>query len=360
MKYAIASRTLWTAGGVAAVCILLWTVGARIVPELVLLFGAIVIAEGMRPLVAWLVRRRVPEPLAILAIVAVALASLVGLAWLILTPLVAQIASLLDDIPHFTAVAQRYLDAYQRFLQNNTQARQLLAQLPGRISAFVTSQLGLIIAAPIFFVKLVSNGFLVLLVVFFWLTASRELATFVLSFAPPTRRAELRDILNESSTKIGGYLRGVLINMVAIGLLSGIGVALLAVPYALLLGVVAALTEAIPIVGPLLGGSVAVVVALLGLGPQKAFQVAILYLVIQQIEGNTLVPFVMNRAVAMNPLTIVVALVIGSALLGIPGAILAVPAAAILQVVVLRIITPSLRIALTGDAASPISVPHKR
>ena len=176
--------------------------------------------------------------------------------------------------------------------------------------------------------------------------ASRELAVFTLSFVPMQSRANARDILDDLSTKIGGYLRGVLINMTVIGLLSGIGVALLHVPYALLLGVVAALTEAIPIVGPLLGGSVAVLVAALSLGPEKAFQVALLYLVIQQIEGNTLVPFVMNRAVALNLLAIIVALVIGSALLGIPGAILAVPVAAVVQVGVLRVIAPALRTAL--------------
>jgi predicted PurR-regulated permease PerM len=175
------------------------------------------------------------------------------------------------------------------------------------------------------------------------LTASRQLAEFTIGLAGEAKRAEVRAILDDLSTKTGGYVRGVLINMIVIGILSLSGVAFLGVPYALLLGVVAGLTESIPIVGPLIGGSAAVLVAGLALGPQKALEVAGLYLVIQQIEGNTLVPYVMNRAVALHPLAIVIALVIGSALLGIPGAILAVPTAAVIQVIVLRVIVPAVR-----------------
>ena len=127
----ISTRTLCTAGAVTLSSALLWVIGAHVVPAIVLLFSAVVIAEGMRPIVTWLVSRRVPQPLAILSLVAVTLAALAGFAWLILAPLIAQIASLLDDIPHFTAVAQSYLDAYQQFLKNNSQARQLLVQVPG-------------------------------------------------------------------------------------------------------------------------------------------------------------------------------------------------------------------------------------
>ncbi len=342
----VSTRTIWTTAGVAIAGALLWTIGAHVVPQLVLLFGAITVAEGMRPLVAWLVVKRVPRPIAILAIVFVALAILGGLGWLILTPLVTQVVALIGDIPHFAAVAEGYLKVYQRFLHDNRQAALLLQQLPGRVSTFLTSKIGIVLQTPLILAGVLSNAFLLLLIVFFWLMASQELAIFVLSFAPAKRRPAVREVLDELSVKIGGYLRGVLINMLVIGLLSGIGVALLGVPYALLLGVVASLTEAIPILGPVLAGSAAVLVALLAFGPGKALQVALLYVAIQQIEGNTLVPFVMNRVVAINPLLIVVALVIGSALLGVPGAILSVPGAAVVQVFIVRVIAPALRATL--------------
>ena len=334
---------LWSAAGIGFLTVLLWTVCARALPELVLLFSAIVIAEGARPPVEWLQRRGLPRVPAILCILFLVVSVLGGLGWLIFAPLVTQVAGLIDDVPHFVATAQHALDSYQLFLHDNAQARALLAQMPSKVSNFLESKLGLLIEAPLFLVGVISNTFLLVLIAFFWLTASRPLAAFTIKIAGAARAAACRGILDDLSTKTGGYVRGVLINMLVIGILSFSGVALLGVPYALLLGVVAALTESIPIVGPLLGGSAAVLVAALAFGPQKSLEVAVLYLVIQQIEGNTLVPYVMNRAVALHPLAIVVALVLGSALLGIPGAILAVPTAAIIQVIVLRIIVPWVR-----------------
>jgi len=135
----------------------------------------------------------------------------------------------------------------------------------------------------------------------------------------------------------------VAINMVVIGLLSGGGVLLLGLPYPFLLAVLAGLTEAIPLIGPFIGGAPAVLIALATDGPLKAGEVAVLYLVIQQIEGTTLVPLVMNRVVQLNPLTVTVAILLGSALLGVVGALLAVPAAAVIQVLVLRVLAPAAR-----------------
>jgi predicted PurR-regulated permease PerM len=339
----ISLGTLCLAAAVGFLGVLMWTICAHVIPELILIFSAIVIAEGARPPVSWLERRGIPRSLAILLVLFAVVIALGGLGWLIFAPLVSQLAGLIDDIPHFVATARNALDTYQSFLHDNAQARSLLGQMPARVSTFLESKIGLLIEAPLFLVGLVTNGFLLVLLAFFWLTASQQLAAFTVSVAGPKRGVETRESLNDLSTKIGGYVRGVLINMIVIGMLSFSGVALLGVPYALLLGVVAALTESIPIVGPLLGGSAAVLVASLALGPQKALEVAVLYLVIQQIEGNTLVPYVMNRAVALHPLAIVSALIIGSALLGVPGAILAVPTAAIVQVLILRVVVPSIR-----------------
>jgi predicted PurR-regulated permease PerM len=251
----------------------LWTVCARALPELVLIFSASVIAEGARPPVEWLQRRGLPRVFAILCILFLVVSVLGGLGWLIFAPLVTQVAGLIDDVPHFVATAQHALDSYQLFLHDNAQARALLAQMPSKVSNFLESKLGLLIEAPLFLVGVISNTFLLVLIAFFWLTTSRPLAAFTIKIAGAARAAACRGILDDLSTKTGGYVRGVLINMLVIGILSFSGVALLGVPYALLLGVVAALTESIPIVGPLLGGSAAVLVAALAFGPQKALEV---------------------------------------------------------------------------------------
>ena len=113
--------------------------------------------------------------------------------------------------------------------------------------------------------------------------------------------------------------------MVIIGTLTGLGLALLGVPYALLLGLLAALTELLPYLGPWISGSVSVVFSLIAVGPLKAVEVVILFILIQEIEGNVVEPLVMSRAVRIDPLLVIVAVLIGLDLLGIIGAILAVP-----------------------------------
>jgi len=109
-----------------------------------------------------------------------------------------------------------------------------------------------------------------------------------------------------------------------------------------LLGVFAALTEAIPLVGPYIGGLPAVLLAL-SISPLRATLVILTYVIVQQFESNTLVPLVIGRTVGLNPLVTLLAVLIGAVLYGIPGALLAVPIMALCQVIFLRLIVPLLR-----------------
>jgi predicted PurR-regulated permease PerM len=175
----------------------------------------------------------------------------------------------------------------------------------------------------------------------------------VVGLLPAALHEPARALLAELSHNLGGYLRGVVINMVVIGLLSGAGVAVLGVPYPVLLGVIAGLTEVLPIVGPWISGSVAVLVALATHGLLKGVEVVALFVVIQTIEGNTLVPYVMYRTTALNPLTVLLAVLAGGTLLGLVGAVLAVPVAVVLEVLVLRVLAPTARHASQRVSARP-------
>jgi predicted PurR-regulated permease PerM len=124
------------------------------------------------------------------------------------------------------------------------------------------------------------------------------------------------------------------------------------VPYPVLLGLLAGMTELLPYVGPWTAGTAAVLVALVSGGLTQGAAVAVLYLVIQQIEGHTLVPVVMNRAVHVNPLTVIVAVLVGGSVLGIVGGVLAVPVAAMIHVLVTEALGPRAR------AAAGVSPPR--
>ena len=177
----------------------------------------------------------------------------------------------------------------------------------------------------------------------FWLMASERLKPFIVGLFPAETQDRAAGILTEIGRGFGGYIRGTLISMVLIGGCTAAGLAILGVPYALLLGVLAGLTELLPYLGPWISGSVSVLVALIAVDPGKALQVVVLFLLIQELEGNVIQPLVMSRAVNVDPLLVIVSVLIGINLLGIIGAILAVPVAAAAQILVVRVLAPAIR-----------------
>ncbi|MGH2477482.1 MAG: AI-2E family transporter, partial [Candidatus Limnocylindrales bacterium] len=178
--------------------------------------------------------------------------------------------------------------------------------------------------------------FTMLAIVFFWLVEHARLQRYVLAFLPASRRAGVRDAWNGIETRLGLWVRGQLILMAAIGIGTGIAYTLLGLPGAILLGLIAALTEAIPIVGPLLGAIPAILVAAT-VSPELAVVVAAIYVVLQFIEGAVLVPMVMRSTIGISPLLVLVSLLIGAAAGGIVGAFLAVPVAAAFEIVLQRL-----------------------
>jgi predicted PurR-regulated permease PerM len=167
-----------------------------------------------------------------------------------------------------------------------------------------------------------------LTVVYFWLTERARLQRYILAFVPNERRRGTHRAWNASEDRLGRWVRGELILMGAIGLGTSVAYTLLGVPAALLLGLFSALAEAIPIVGPLIGAIPAVLVAAT-VSPQLALVVAGVYLFLQIIEGNVLVPIVMRNTIGISPFLVILSVLIGGAAGGFAGALLAVPIAAV-------------------------------
>ena len=176
----------------------------------------------------------------------------------------------------------------------------------------------------------------VLTLVFFWLVENARLQRYVLAYLPARRRGGARRAWNEIESRLGLWARGQLILMGSIGLATGTAYALLGVPGALLLGLIAAIAEAIPIIGPLLGAIPAILVAAT-ISPELALTVAVVYAVLQLVEGSVLVPIVMRNAIGISPFLILVSLLIGGAAGGLVGELVAVPIAAAAEIVVSRL-----------------------
>ena len=339
----IKPRTIWLVTAIIAGLAMAWVVVGRSLEVWALLFIGIVLAEGMRPLVGGLCARGLPRPLAVLLLYGLVLAVLGLLGWILVTPLVAQVAAFVNALPHFVAQAQHLLGEAQRFIGSTPQAAAALNALSGQLGGLAQQIPLLVVNASLTLVGLLFEFIEILLIAFFWLTATAGLKEFVVGLLPTSAQDAARGIFAELSHNLGGYVRGVVINMIVIGLLSGAGVAVLGVPYPVLLGMIAGLTEVLPIVGPWISGTVAGLVAVATQGLLKGVEVVELFAVIQTIEGNTLVPYVMYRTTALNPLTVLVAVLAGGTIMGLVGAVLAVPVAVVLEVLVLRVLAPAAR-----------------
>jgi predicted PurR-regulated permease PerM len=173
----------------------------------------------------------------------------------------------------------------------------------------------------------------VLTVVYLWIVEHARIQRYVLAFVDADRRARARDVWNQIETRLGSWVRGQLILMGAMGLATTVAYTLLGVPGPLLLGLIAAFTEAIPLVGPLLGAIPAIIVAAT-VSPQLALLVAGVYVILQFLEGNLLVPLVMRNTVGISPFIVILSLLIGGAAGGLLGALFAVPIAAAIEVAI--------------------------
>jgi len=154
----------------------------------------------------------------------------------------------------------------------------------------------------------------------------------ILGLFPVRRRAKVHAIIDAIDGVIGGFIRGQLIDGAIVGLMIFVMLIATHVPYALLIGIAAGLLNFIPYAGAVIGFIPSVILALAYNGPGNALLVALLFAVIQQIDGNFVAPKVLKDNVGLSPLYIILAILIGSELFGLIGTFLAVPVAAMLRV----------------------------
>ncbi|GAB4202301.1 MAG: hypothetical protein OHK0022_25390 [Roseiflexaceae bacterium] len=178
---------------------------------------------------------------------------------------------------------------------------------------------------------------LVLLISYYWLYYRALAIQSIALLIPIDRREAGLRLWDAIEFKIGAFVRGMALLSVSIGVLSGVGYALVGVPYALTLGIIAGVLEAVPYVGPLLTMVISVVVGL-SVSPTTALMALGVGLAVQFIENSIIVPRVMDRAVGVNPIVTLLALTIFADLFGLLGALLAVPLAAALQVLLDRMV----------------------
>jgi predicted PurR-regulated permease PerM len=323
------SRMLQTVATVAATAILLAVLWAAR-EALLLIYVSALIAMGFSPIVRVLERPRgVPRWLAILVIYAGIVGVLVLIGLMIIPPLVAQAASLWARMP-------AEFNAFQTFLINHklmVHRVTLEEAVQSAPSGTGGNAVGTVLVAISSLIGGVFGLITILILSFYLLIEAQPMFESLMRFVPAGRRADVTTAAREAVIKVSAWLRAQFVLAGVMGVFVAIGLYFLGVPYFYVIALVAAIGETIPIVGPVIGGIAAVGVALT-VSLQLALMVGVYFLVLHQLEANVLVPKIMERRVGVSPVVVMMALLVGGALWGLVGAVLAIPTAAIISVIV--------------------------
>ncbi|MFO0898595.1 MAG: AI-2E family transporter [Pirellulales bacterium] len=297
------------------------------------LFIGIVLATAMRPPIGWL-NRAVSRPTAVGIVYGVVAVLLMALAVVGVPLLVVQAEQFMLDLPKQYESLRGWLDKI-----DNETLHQLVDRMPKTwdevakstsVGSWSTSASEAISFGGGLLRALLALFFTMLLAFYWSLHDDRTVRALVLML-PAEKREDARTLVDMMQNKVGAYLRGQAILCLAVGSLSLVAFLLIGLPYALVLAVVAGMLEAVPLLGPALGAVPALFVALSS-DPQDALWVMGAAFGIQQIENYVLVPRVMDRSVGVNAVVTLLAIAAFGTLFGLAGAVLAIPLAAILQV----------------------------
>lgn len=297
---------------------------------LALFFVAIILSSAFDPLIDWLQARKIPRGISIIGVYILFFAVLGGAIYLLIDPIATQIRELSRAFPdlyykvnHGLQSLGAGIDKESALSSVNTGLADItrsLTQASSSLFNFITSVFGGIVS------------FLMVLVITFYLTIEENgMKRFVGSVTPLQHRPYVLQLMSKMQQRMGYWLRGQLILSLVIFVLTYIGLTAMGIKYALILALLAGIFEIIPFLGPWISAVPAVFVAFT-ISPFKALLVAILYLVIQQLENNLIVPRVMGKSTGLNPLVVILSILAGARIGGIVGALLAVPVATAVSV----------------------------
>lgn len=313
----------------ALVKVLLFFVGLVIfiktLDVLLLFLFVFIFVAALTPVVDRL-SKEMPRALAVAMLYVLILAIIFLAGYLIIPAVVNQVQAFLLNAPDFLRFN---LPNYSQLLESLRGSGQGLTQISTGLSSISANLLSTTIG--------VLNGFVavftLLVVTFYLLIDKKGISGFFLSLVPREKHAQVTAIVQKVGEKLGNWLRGQFLLMLIIGFVDGLVLWIFGIPYPAALGFWAGLTEAIPYIGPWLGAIPGVLIGFT-VSPIKGLIALIIYLGVQQIEANFLVPRIMSKAVGLSPVMIILALLVGAKLFGIIGMILAVPVAGAISVIV--------------------------
>jgi predicted PurR-regulated permease PerM len=298
-----------------------------------LLLIAAFFALAVAPAVNWLDKRRVPRVAAVLLVYLSIAASIFGIGLLLVPPVVSGVNKISADLPSNISDLRKN-DTFRKYDDRyhiTPKLQQQIDQLPSKLGTAASTLQDVTVGVFSSFLKL----FAILVITFFFLMEGGRMLGFFYAQMPKERERRLRKIATDVSGAISGYVFGNFVISVLAGLMTYATLSILNIPFAVPLAFLYAFLDLVPLVGATIGGIlVGIVVAFFNF-PTDVIIWAVVTIVYQQIENYLVQPYVYGKAVRVHPLIVIVAILIGASLLGILGALVAIPIAAAVQSIVL-------------------------
>lgn len=320
---------------VAAVAVL---AGAALLWELrdlvLVLMTAVVIASAIEPAVAFMRRQGVPRVLAVLLVYALILSAFFGIFYFFIPSVLSELTTFISSLPVYMEALNRIsaFDEYARILgaaPPDLSQIDLMASFRGGLEAVGVFGNILTAAASIFGGAL--SFILIVIFSFYFAVIETGVDDFLEIVAPRKYKAYVLDLWRRSRHKIGLWMQGQLLLALIMGVLVYLTLTILGIKHALLLAVVAAVFELIPVFGPTLAALPAILIGFVDGGAVMGLVVIGVYILLQQFENHLIYPLVVTRVVGVPPLLVILALIVGAKLAGFLGIILSVPVAATVQ-----------------------------
>lgn len=307
----------------------------QIIDIVLVVLVAITIASAIEPGVAALVEMKMPRILAVISIYLVMFLFFFVLFYFFLPSVLEDFAAFISQLPTYLESFTRSgaFDTYSTILGLPSPSVASADQMMGGLRDFF--DFGSAFGSPIAAASAIFGGIfsLILVVVFsfYFAVIDTGVDDFLRIVTPKSHQAYIQGLWKRSQKKIGLWMQGQLILAVLIGVLVFLGLTIIGVPHALVLAVIAACFELIPVFGPTLAAVPAILIGFVNGGPLIGLVVIGFYVILQQFENHLIYPLVVTRIVGVSPILVILALIIGAKLFGFAGIILSVPAAAVVQ-----------------------------
>lgn len=297
----------------------------------------------LNPVVGFFERRRVPRTLAILILYVLFISVISTIVGLIGPTIVKQFNDLIENMPEYIAQSRTVIeDLYHStwFQWVVTQEFISLDKIETTLTGYVSTITQNVSQGFQVVFGVIANITLIIITVpfilFYMFKDGEKFPQTVGKFFPKDYRHEVLRIMKETGETLSVYIRGQMIVSLMVGIFVFIGFLLIGLPYALLLGLVIAVTNIIPYLGPFIGATPAVIVGLLD-SPTKAFLVIVVITIVQQIDGNVMSPLIIGKRLDTHPLTIIILLLVAGNIAGVLGMILAVPTYAVSKTIIINL-----------------------